>query len=355
MLSVLNENQKSSSNDELLCKTKDNNTTQKTINFIQTHNTDTQTSSQFSNTTHLKKFNKVVIQPIQFASESSKRIRQNEEAKNFVQPTVENLKLSTTYKKPMFSLKRLRETETESSNDTNVAELHTQKSNNLSSESEKKLKKSDTTSHDEHKSKTKNVVISSQNADPNFSILDASSKPLAESSSQCDNDFSPPIQPSLLASKTKTILPSDVKSSVGLSNNKTVTGEYVQNKRVTQLIESPISSKRSKFSSDNTCDNLAIKNTPLALVEQSEKETNEKNLFEHEKLLESSSEENQIPKLNSVDQRKKLALENLSLLKKASNPVTTISTYKAREELEKKNSRKKIYSSKEYPKSKRQA
>jgi hypothetical protein len=294
-ITSLNLDEVSSLNDEIICKTVNtiktqDTSTNKTKYFNHTHQIDTEKVPRSLNSNESKQFHEQVIEPITNNDNTSKK-------------HISNLKYSKEI----------------ASSDVGAGS-HDKRLNNLS-ESKIKLIKYN---HDADKTKT--AVISKTNSD--FSNLNVSPKPLADLTSQFDKLCSP--KSSLLASKTKALPEKSVVSKpVGLSNKQTVTGENVQNKRVIQIIEPPSNSKRPKFSIDS----LTPNNVHLADFSHSETRTNEKQVTEREKLM---TEENETPILNSVDLKKKLALENLSLSKKASDSVSTVSFYKAREELGKK-------------------
>lgn len=125
------------------------------------------------------------------------------------------------------------------------------------------------------------------------------------------------IKPPSTDNKTK-LLP-DKNSKSLYDNQKTITGEVLSNKRAIQVIEAPKNLKKTKIQETTTT-------TPLH--EKNEKKGIELKIRE-EKEASSESEENEAPKLNTIDMHKKIALDKVQIKKFTNQPGVKIANNKA--------------------------
>jgi hypothetical protein len=125
------------------------------------------------------------------------------------------------------------------------------------------------------------------------------------------------IKPPSTDNKTKLL--SDKNSKSLYDNQKTITGEVLSNKRAIQVIEAPKNLKKTKIQETTII-------TPLH--EKNEKKEIELRIRD-EKEASSESEENEAPKLNTIDMHKKIALDKVQIKKFTNQPAVKITNNKA--------------------------
>jgi len=256
----------------------------------------------------------------------------NSEAIRTLEPPDQNLSAS---KRALINFKRLRELSDDESSDkncikenliANISKPLTSRNEADNSRKIKLIKSFSSSSEDENcvKSKSPDQACTPKSKLGFLKSIPKLPEPVANSVSKPISNLMKQFEKSPVTSSSKIKSISDQLTTNKVSNlscNQTA-GANIQIKRATQLINPPVVFKRPKLSSfDNSAE-----------LVQSEKEMKEPAENENITCL-SSSEENGIPMLNSVDMKKKLALEKISKKKKL-NPVASISN-KAYEELKK--------------------